>query len=106
MSRGLRALQPAAPLSQQAQRHAHVPSPQLELLTETEAARVCRYFDRGCTHPVRAFQKWARRAGVPVKTAGRARLYDPRVLDAFLNRDDWTTRHAGTVAPALVSRQR
>lgn len=53
----------------------------------------CRYFDRGCTHPVRAFQQWARRAGIPVKVAGRARLYDPAVLDRFLDRATWTRRY-------------
>jgi hypothetical protein len=34
------------------------------LLTEAEAAQYCRYFDRGCAHPVRAFQQHARRAGI------------------------------------------
>lgn len=65
----------------------------VRLLTEREAAEHCRYFDRGCTKPVEAFQKWARRAGVPVKYVGRSRLYDPRVLDAFLERETWTRRH-------------
>jgi hypothetical protein len=63
------------------------------LLTEAEAAQYCRYFDRGCAHPVRAFQQHARRAGIPVKYSGRARLYEPRVLDAFLDRANWTSRH-------------
>jgi len=26
------------------------------LFTEEEAARVCRYFDRGCVNPVRSFR--------------------------------------------------
>lgn len=89
MNRRFQAL-PSHP--QQAQRHAHVPD---KLLTETEAARFCRYFDRGCAHPVRAFQQWAIRAGVPVKRVGRARLYDLRVLEAFLEREPWTRRHSG-----------
>lgn len=63
------------------------------VLTEREAAERCRYFDRGCADPVRAFQKWARRVGMPVKRAGRARLYDPRILDAFMERAPWTYRH-------------
>jgi len=65
-----------------------------QLLTETEAAQHCRYFDRGCADPVRAFQQFARRAGIPVKFAGRRRLYDPAILDRFLDRDTWTRRHA------------
>lgn len=86
-----RHLQAAPALPQQPQRHAHVPQ---QLLTEIEAARYCRWFDRGCRNPLRAFQKWAQRAGVPVKRAGRARLYDVRVLDAFLSGEPWTRRHA------------
>jgi hypothetical protein len=64
------------------------------LLTEAEAAQRCRYFDRGCSDPVRAFQQWARRVGMPVSYSGRARLYDVTVIDAFLNRKPWTLRHA------------
>lgn len=64
------------------------------LLTEREAAEHCRYFDRGCANPLRAFQKWARRQAIPVKRAGRARLYDPRILDAFMSGESWTRRHA------------
>lgn len=63
------------------------------LLTETEAAQRARYFDRGCVDPVRAFQQSARRLGIPVKRMGKARLYDPRVLDAFLEGEGWTYRH-------------
>lgn len=74
------------------ERQAHVA--ESILLTEAEAAAHCRYFDRGCVHPVRAFQQWARAAGVPVKRVGRARLYDPKVLDAFLDGKLWTRRHA------------
>lgn len=62
-------------------------------LTETDAARFCGYFERGCAHPVRAFQQCARRLGIPVKYIGRTRLYDPRVLDAFMEREAWTRRH-------------
>jgi hypothetical protein len=67
--------------------------PDVVLLTETEAAQRSRYFDRGCADPVRAFQQWARRMGVPVSYVGRARLYDPTVLDAFMARKPWTLRH-------------
>ncbi len=66
---------------------------QPQILTEREAAEHCRYFDRDCVNPVRAFQKWARRVGMPVKRAGRSRLYDPRILDAFMEREPWTRRH-------------
>jgi len=69
------------------------PNPHIGLLTETEAAHHCRYFDRGCENPVRAFQQCARRLGIPVKHVGRTRLYDPRVLDAFMDRAAWTSRH-------------
>lgn len=75
------------------------------LLTETEAARHCRYFDRGLLNPVRAFQVFARRAGIPVKRAGRARLYDPRILDAFLDREDWTQRHKAGTTPGVSQRR-
>jgi hypothetical protein len=68
------------------------------LLTEAEAAARCRYDERQCKDPVRAFQRWARRAGIPVKHVGRARLYDPRILDAFLDRATWTKRHRDPVA--------
>ncbi len=64
-----------------------------QLLTEAEAAARFRYFDRGLTDPVAAFQRMARRRGIPVKYAGRTRLYDPRILDAFLERKPWTRRH-------------
>jgi hypothetical protein len=67
------------------------------LLTETEAAQRCRYFDRGCSNPVRAFQQWARRVGMPVSYVGRARLYSPTVLDAFMERKPWTLRHVRSV---------
>lgn len=70
----------------------------VRLLTEREAAEHCRYFDRGCANPVRAFQQAARRLGVPVKYLGRTRLYDPRVLDAFLERATWTRRHTTRVS--------
>jgi hypothetical protein len=107
-----RYLQSAAATAQQSQRSSDV-TPALgqflaapvKLLTEREAAERCRWFDRGCTDPVAAFQKWARRAGVPVKRAGRARLYDPRVLDAFLEREPWTRRHANTVATSTDQRK-
>jgi hypothetical protein len=65
----------------------------VKLLTESEAAEHARYFDRGVKNPVRAFQRWARRAGVPVKRVGRARLYAPYILDAFLDLETWTRRH-------------
>jgi hypothetical protein len=68
--------------------------PDVLLLTEAEAAQRCRYFDRGCADPVRAFQQWARRVGMPVSYSGRARLYDVTVIDAFLNRKPWTLRHS------------
>ena len=86
-------LQAIAPSIEQPRGDHHLPNQPVALLTETEAARHCRYFDRGCANPVRAFQKWARRAGVPVKRAGRARLYEPRILDAFMDRENWTKRH-------------
>jgi hypothetical protein len=75
------------------------------LLTETEAAQRCRYFDRGCADPVRAFQQWARRVGMPVSYVGRARLYSPTVLDAFLERKPWTLRHREVGAKQLVPRK-
>lgn len=81
--------------------------PHIPLLTEREAAAYCRYFDRGCNKPVQAFQKWARRSGIPVKYAGRSRLYDPRILDAFLDRTGWTHRYRVSrkpYRPHLVSR--
>lgn len=65
----------------------------VKLLTEKEAAERCRYFDRGCADPVRSFQRTARRLGIPVKRVGRTRLYDPRVLDAFMEKETWTRRH-------------
>ena len=81
------------------------PYPLTRLLTEAEAADHCRYFDRGCANPVRAFQKWARRVGIPVKRAGRKRLYDPRVLDAFLDGETWTTRHRNRATAQRFTRR-
>lgn len=83
----------------------HQGQPETVLLTEREAAERCRYFARGCSDPVRAFQQWARRVGMPVKRAGRVRLYDPRVLDAFLERAPWTRRHATSVVQVFGSRK-
>lgn len=95
MKRGLRLLQSSSARAQQPDRHAHVVrQPDEPLLTEREAAERCRWFDRGCLNPVRAFQKWARRQGVPYKSAGRARLYRWSELQAFLDRLPWTRRHA------------
>jgi hypothetical protein len=76
------------------------------LLTETEAAQRFRYFDRGCADPVRSFQQLARRKGIPCKFSGRARLYDPRVLEAFMEREGWTLRHKRPVesVPRRVNR--
>lgn len=65
----------------------------MTLLTERQAADYCKYTERDLKDPVRAFQVWARRWGVPVKYVGRFRLYDPTVLDAFMDRDSWTKRH-------------
>jgi hypothetical protein len=62
------------------------------LMTEAEACAYVRVFDAR-KHPVRQFADWARRAGVPVKRVGRARVYDRRVLDAFLEQKPWTKRH-------------
>jgi len=93
-----RRFEPPASSSQQALRDPHVPDQPRQLLTEQEAAAHCRYFDRGCAQPVRAFQQWARRAGVPVKRAGRARLYDARILDAFMEDAPWTRRHKASSA--------
>ncbi len=69
-----------------------------DLLTEAEATARVKVFDQ-CKHPVRQFREWACRQGVPVKRVGRRRLYEPRILDAFLNRENWTKRHK-TVAAA------
>jgi hypothetical protein len=77
-----------------------VSSQPVRLLTEREAAEHCRYFDRGCANPLRAFQKWARRKAIPVKRAGRSRLYDVRVLDAFMDGEAWTARHAEPLRPS------
>lgn len=74
-------------------------------ISEAAAAEHCGYFDRSCKDPVRAFQRWARRWGVPVKRVGRARRYDPRVLDAFMDREAWTSRHREPVAPQSVTRR-
>lgn len=62
------------------------------LLTEAEAAARVRVFD-GCKNPVRQFQEWARKVGLPVKRIGRKRAYDARVLDAFIDGQRWTKRH-------------
>jgi hypothetical protein len=35
--------------------------------------------------------------GMPVSYVGRARLYNPPVLDAFLERKPWTLRHVRSV---------
>jgi hypothetical protein len=79
--------------------------PDVVLLTEAEAAQRCRYFDRGCSDPVRAFQQWARRVGMPVSYSGRARLYDVTVIDAFLNRKPWTVRHREVRSQKSVPRK-
>lgn len=63
-----------------------------ELLTEREATSLVKVFNE-CKNPVRQFREWACRAGVPVKRVGRKRLYDPRVLDAFMEGATWTRRH-------------
>lgn len=78
--------------------------PDVVLLTEAEAAQRLRYFDRGCANPVRAFQQWARRVGMPVSYVGRARLYDPTVLDAFMARKPWTLRHREVRSQKSVSK--
>jgi hypothetical protein len=62
------------------------------LMTEAEACAYVRVFDNR-KHPVRQFADWARRSGVPVKRVGRSRVYDGRVLDAFLEQKPWTRRH-------------
>lgn len=100
-----RALQAASTHPQQPFGDAVVPRRPEQLLTEREAADRCRYFDRGLRDPLGSFQRFARRAGIPVKYAGRARLYDPRILDAFLDRDPWTRRHRAG-APATTNRRR
>jgi hypothetical protein len=86
-----------AAAAQQADRHADVVSEPVKLLTERQAAERACYFEFGLKDPVRAFQMWARRKGIPVKVAGRRRLYDPRVLEAFLDREKWTRKHAEKV---------
>jgi hypothetical protein len=96
-----RSLQPSASSAQQSERYAHVPTAPVDLLSETDAARHFGYFDRACVNPVRAFQQCARRLGIPVKYAGRVRRYDPRVLDAFMERETWTRRHRPTVTARL-----
>lgn len=83
-----RTLRPFDQLPRGPQRTQHV-----RPLTETEAARHMGYFERGCANPVRAFQQCARRLGIPVKYSGRFRMYDPRVLEAFMEREGWTRRH-------------
>lgn len=90
--------------SQQADRHRDVVAERDEpRLTEAEAAERCCYTRRGCSDPIKAFQKWARRAGVPVERVGRARLYRWSILQAFLERKTWTVRHGRSVArPRLV----
>ena len=74
------------------------------LMTEREAAEHCRYCDRGLVDPVRSFQQWARRMGVPVKYVGRTRLYDLRVLDAFLDRASWTRRYKAGAGQSVAVR--
>jgi hypothetical protein len=78
--------------------------PDVPLLTEAQAAERAKYFDRGCANPVRAFQQMARRLGMPCKFAGRARLYDPRVVDAFMDREPWTRRHKPTPKQRVARR--
>lgn len=68
----------------------------MRLLTEAEAAAFCRYTERGLATPVREFQRWARRQGVPVRRVGRARLYDQKILEAFMDQASWTQRHKVT----------
>jgi hypothetical protein len=88
MNRALRTLeQPASRFD----RPEHVPT-----ISETAAAERCGYFERGCANPVRAFQKMARRWGLPCKFVGRTRRYDPRVLEAFMERQPWTVRPSGS----------
>jgi hypothetical protein len=70
-------------------------SQRVTLLTEREAAERCRYFDRGCAHPIRAFRQWADRKAIPFKSVARQRLYDPRVLEAVMDGDPWTLRRVG-----------
>lgn len=106
MKRSLRLLDSAPTRAQQPQRHPQVIQAPVQLLTEREAADRCRYFDRGCTDPIRAFQQWARRKGIPVKVVARGRLYDPRVLEAFMDRDGWTKRHARESARLTSPKQR
>lgn len=95
-----RALHPSQEIPSGGQSGANV-----RLLTEREAAERCRYFDRGCVHALYAFQRWAKRAGVPVKVVGRRRLYDPRILDAFMDREPWTQRHRNTAPKKVVTRK-
>jgi hypothetical protein len=77
----------------------------MDLLTEAEATAYVKVFDSRKS-PVRQFQKWARRWGVPVKRVGRARLYERRILDAFLDRANWTKRHKPVPTQALRALQR
>jgi hypothetical protein len=65
---------------------------EIDYLTEDAARIKVKVFDH-CKHPTRQFREWAVRSGVPVKRVGRKRLYDPRILDAFLDREKWTLRH-------------
>jgi hypothetical protein len=67
----------------------------MTLLTEREAAAWVRVFDH-TKNPVRQFREWACRAGVPVKRVGRRRLYDPKVLAAFVDGESWAVRHRET----------
>jgi hypothetical protein len=77
--------------------------PHVKLLTERQAAEYCCYFDRGCANPVAAFNKMARRKGIPFKRWGGRRHYDPRVLDAFGDGERWTFRHRDPVKPVSRS---
>lgn len=87
-----RTLQALAPHSQQPVRDTHISREPDQLLTEAEACAFVKVFNVR-KHPVRQFADWARRAGVPVKRVGRARLYSRVVLEAFLERKPWTKRH-------------
>ena len=86
-------------------------SNQPELLPSDEAAIFLR-FDRkpnGQTRTpretARLFREWAHRNRVPVLYRGRTLLYERRVLVAFLERRDWTKKHADTVARSSGGRK-
>lgn len=87
-----RTLQAVPSRAHQPQGHAEIPTQPDELLTEAEACAFVKVFNAR-KHPVRSFADWARRAGVPVKRVGRARVYSRRVLSAFLDQQTWTRRH-------------